>query len=609
MKKTLVFIYLLLSCAVPVLADRYDSLMTKWYNRNRGYSIGYATNTDAMRLAWDCMNVFHAYGFAYEATGQKSLIDTMYSALRNNIVGGTRPNPLGQQGYLVTSAFKNSAATWWTDGVEYTGESFRIIQGVLHWVYLVKSNPSLQTQYGAVADQYLKKMEDTLVAKWLANSFIDERKDSTHDWHYPGTGKLVQPTCSTCAVDPYQDFLISSPHNKMADFGMAMILLYKITGKPYYREIITKAALEFKSKLLWKNSGAYYSWHYYDPYWRWDFTSYRLGGQTRAGVWIEHRYGYGGLDMMFAAECYRMGIVYNRTDIQRFVKTNRDIMWNGVTTSIDDSTWMANDGSVPIDNGGLYPALCPYDSSGRLANLAYNWYNTNYTSYGGKCGAPYFCQIMKLTGTALNPPDTLDWVGPLEVINIEPLCRNIVRLTFYNPVDSVSAGTLSNYSFSRYVTATGVTIDPADRRKVTIYTSPHDTVSRAMKLTIRRVKDIYGNQTFAYTLGNQPYNYNSSTASLAVFDRVVTARMIAQTARCEGNPVRDRAVVRFFTTPQIRPQTASICRTDGTVAWQTRVSPTADQVAWDCSQAQPGVYLVRIEYPQQQVVLRLMVTK
>jgi hypothetical protein len=593
--------------AASAFADRYDDLINKWSARYSSYGISSSNATDAMVLAWNCMNDFHAYCYAYELTKQKVIVDNLYAALENNIVNGTRPDPLGHRDYLITSDYKDPAATWWTDGVEFTGESFRIIQGVLHWIYLVKSNPALQSQYSAKADQYLLKMEDTLVTWWLDNWFIDDTKDSVHDYHYPGTGMLVQPTCTTHTTNPYAAFLEGSPNNKLSDFGLAMILLYKITGKQKYRDVITKAALCYKSKLLWKNSGAYYSWHYFDPFWRWDFTTYRLGGQTRQGVWIEHRDGYGGLDMAFISECYRMGIVFCKEDIRRFVKTNRDIMWDGVTTELSGGTWLANDGSVPIDMGGLYPALCAYDTTLKLTNLAYNWYNTNYTSYGAECGIPYYAYIMKLTGTALNPPDTMHWVGPLEVMNVEPLSRNAIRLTFYNPVDSASASTLSNYSFTRYVTATGVVIDPADRRKVTVYTTPHDTISRAMKLSIRRVKDIYGNQTFAYNLGNQPYTYNSSTAPVALDDRTVLTRTVEQTMRIECNPVHDRAAISFFSASQARPHLVSICRTNGTVVWQTAVRAIVDRLEWDCRQARPGVYLVRVSYPQQQVVRRLVV--
>jgi hypothetical protein len=346
---------------------------------------------------------------------------------------------------------------------------------------------------------------------------ITPAKQQPTDYYYPGAAGITQPECKTCNPDPYDagsgvHKLLSNPNNKQADFGLTMLRLWRITGKRKYLDIVRGVALNFKSKMLWTlgTAGWYYSWHYWDPIGDCDFDNCSGIGQTRFGVWIEHRAGYGNIDLTFVTECYREGIVYCREDIQRYVRTNRDIMWDGVTTELDHGTWKANDGSNPIDYGGLYPAIAPYDTTGKLTDLLYNYYYANSTGWNAM-GIPRFVKVMHET----EPPDTLTWQGPLEVINTEVVNNSTITFTFYNPVDPATVGDTSNYSFSRGVAALSATTDKTDPRKVTVVTTAQ-AAGAAMKVRIRNVKDIYGNSTFAYLYGNQPYQYTASAVPAAV---------------------------------------------------------------------------------------------
>jgi hypothetical protein len=592
-----------LVCSSLAIADRYDNLINSWNTTyaNRDIGGGTATSTDAMVLAWNCMNEFHPAYYAYQLTKNTLLVDKMYAALNNNILNATRRNTKNQVGYV------------YPDNTEEAGETFRIVEGVLMWVYIIKSTPSLQAQYGAYADRCLKKMEDTIVARWINENLINDAKDpdmATTDFHYPGSSMMMLDSIVGGASNR-----MSSPNNKNSSVGYAMYFLYLITHKQQYLDIVTQIALRFKSVMMWQNGGQYYSWHYFDPFWRNDFTSGHLGGAQRLNTWIEHRSGYGDIDLTLATECYRMGIVFNKADIQRYVRTNRDIMYNPGGPA---GGWKMNDGSIPDTNydnhGGLYYELCPYDSTSTLANIGYNSF-ANIGDYGSQCNVPYYAYIMKLTGNALTPPDTLHPTGPLEVINLEPLNRTTIRLTFANPVDSVSAKVAANYAFTRGVSVVGISINQADKRIVTLTTTPHDTITHLYKLTIKHVKDIYNNQPFNYIWSNHPYSYNSSIVT-GIADphmQLTNAAFLELTP----NPGFDRIAVKYAADFNEGPAMVRIYNSAGKQVFSAAVPNQiagANQLVWDRmgsngQRVKAGVYLVELVKQHQRVTRKLMLAE
>jgi hypothetical protein len=424
---------------------------------------------------------------------------------------------------------------------------------------------------------------------------------------------LVQPTCTTRTTNPYARYLMSSANNKHSDFGLAMIMLYKITGKQIYKDIIRSTALDFKSKLIWQNGGEYYSWHYQDPFWYWDFENKILGGKPRHGVWIEHRSGYGGIDMKFMTECYRMGIVFCKKDVERCVKTNVEIMYNG-------GNWLKNDGSPPntaaSESGGPYAALSPYDGTSLLANLLYNSYNNNYTSYGARCGAPYLVYIMKIPPAELHPPDTMKWVGPLEAINLEVINRGAIKLTFYNEVDPTTVPDTANWDFSRGMSCIGAEMDPTSNYKVIVY-STEQVPEVNMKIRVRNVKDIYGNFTFAYPYSNQPYLWVSSTIPARIINPEFKLPAAQTFLRVGPNPAPDQVRIHFLADYGEEPVTLRIFNAHGqlvysTVSGQPRHGEntlTWNRMTSHQGRASSGLYFVGISNQSKSITGKVLLAK
>ena len=422
---------------------------------------------------------------------------------------------------------------------------------------------------------------------------------------------LPQMACTSCVVDPYKDTygLASSPHNKNSDFGITMLQLYDITGKEEYLNIIKGVALNFKSKMIWQNQGQYYSWHYYDPTWLGDFEG-RLGFNCKAGIWIEHRNGYGNISLKFATECYRRGIVFGKEDIDRYIYTNREIMWDGVATITGEcgvavalKTWAKNDGSMPTqtsDCGGLYNALCPYDAT--LENLGYNGFANAPTSWGSKLSIPLFVKTMKLTGTDLNPPDTLGWVGPLEALSTEPINAGHVRVTFYNEVDPSSITDMENFSFSRGIEAISTRLDPSDAHILDIFTIDQEP-GNLIKLRIRNVKDIYGNETFAYPNNNQPYLFTSSALPSDLSDYNVRLPGAATYLKVGPNPASGPVSISYLANKSEPDARISIYNQWGRLVYNMLNSNQVHGINTIIRDqpSTPGLYYVRVENNQKSI--------
>ena len=87
----------------------------------------------------------------------------------------------------------------------------------------------------------------------------------------------------------------------------------------------------------------HYEWNYWDPAGAWDV---KPGSPNEWKHWIgaEHTGGYYSLSLMQAVRLYEFGVVFDKTDMERFVKTQVAVCWNG---SMDNPQWARVDGTRP----------------------------------------------------------------------------------------------------------------------------------------------------------------------------------------------------------------------------------------------------------------------
>ena len=110
------------------------------------------------------------------------------------------------------------------------------------------------------------------------------------------------------------------PHNQYLALARAYLALQSVSRKGLFADRAQRMAKNFKRR-LWK-TGRAYTWYY------WDWIE--------AGVHVHSAIedtSHGRIDIGFAVDARRRGVVFNNADMKRFAHTLLDQMWNG---SLDD---------------------------------------------------------------------------------------------------------------------------------------------------------------------------------------------------------------------------------------------------------------------------------
>lgn len=208
----------------------------------------------------------------------------------------------------------------------------------------------LGDQYRDTITRYLD-IAAKLIAKWDARGNYRVLPDGgavyiTHERLRPDKAHLTQP------------------HNKHAIIAEALVSMYRATGDSAYLEKAVRLGARFK-RCLTLTDGRY-RWNYWDPAGPWD-VSPDDPGKWKHWIGAEHRGGYYSHSLSHAVLLYELGLVFDRTDIDRFLRTQMEVAWNG---SLDAPVYRRVDGR-PADEGQVYlcAALAPFDA--KLREMVY----------------------------------------------------------------------------------------------------------------------------------------------------------------------------------------------------------------------------------------------
>lgn len=184
---------------------------------------------------------------------------------------------------------------------------------LVYFAKIINTNPSLN-KYLPNATAYQAFVENNIVPKWEPNW----RNFSSEAGSYIGYGK----------GEKYYNK--SVPHNQYLHFANVLMQLYNITENPDYYNKINKMGNYFKSNLELNNDA--YKWYYWG----------------NASDWINTP-GWGGVedtshaneDISAVLEMYHNNLVFDLSDMNRFVSTFMDVMWDwnlsypGINTYVD----------------------------------------------------------------------------------------------------------------------------------------------------------------------------------------------------------------------------------------------------------------------------------
>jgi hypothetical protein len=247
----------------------------------------YADSTDAGVLAWNESYILMAYLAMYEATRDPAYFDVVTA--HAELVFPHRGDRIG-----MLDEPRNRIMPAWIatprHGLGY--HAWVVHQGMItfplaRWIYLVNRDAILRAQFGTQADAWRADIIEMVAA------FEEE----LHDGPAPG--------------EKYYDFRymrpetpdVPMPFNQQNALGRTLVMLWLITGDEQYRSRAEGLARFFRNRLTLIDDR--YTWEY------WTETTY--------GEDISHA----AINVDFAFQCYRAGIVFDETDMQRFANTLR----------------------------------------------------------------------------------------------------------------------------------------------------------------------------------------------------------------------------------------------------------------------------------------------
>lgn len=197
--------------------------------------------------------------------------------------------------------------TWGVRPLAYAVHEGMILYPVAQFIEMALHREELRSRYEEKARSYLRLIEERVLDKqeryWLEVE--------------PGAG-AYRSTGS--AWERYPNRIL--PHNQYLALGRAYLVLKDASDNPLFLERATQMARYFRRYL--QETGNAYTW----SYWNW----VEAGKPDQSNV---EDTSHGHIDIEFAVEAYRRGVVFTEADMERFARTLTDQMWNG---SLSDPT-------------------------------------------------------------------------------------------------------------------------------------------------------------------------------------------------------------------------------------------------------------------------------
>ncbi|HVN82351.1 MAG TPA: hypothetical protein VMW38_25420 [Terriglobia bacterium] len=233
--------------------------------------------------------------------------------------------------------------------------SFGVTEALCDFLNLVSEDPALSRTYTKQCAEYLDLAENQLVKKHDVRGDYVELGKGGAIYRMPSQG-LKQDYCAR----------LTMPHNKHDIIMRAYLALYRVTGKDEYMRRAIRLGVRYKHCLTLKDG--HYEWYYWDPAGEWDIKPLKPA-EWKHWMGPEHRGGYYSLSLSQAVLLYQYGLVFDKTDMDRFVKTQLKMCWNG---DFAHPVWSRVDGTRPAEyTQGEYisAALAPFNE--RVAQFVY----------------------------------------------------------------------------------------------------------------------------------------------------------------------------------------------------------------------------------------------
>ncbi|HIE13845.1 TPA: hypothetical protein EYP70_01085 [Candidatus Bathyarchaeota archaeon] len=164
----------------------------------------------------------------------------------------------------------------------------------------VTKNKSLKREYYSKVRDYMNLIENVIIPK-VERYWVDITEDS-------GAYRFTERSS-----ERFPNRIL--PHNQYLAMARAFLVLNEVSSKKFFMNKALKMGRYFKENLHLQDDA--YVWHYWDYY---------EEGRFHHGF-VEDT-GHGSIDVGFAIECCRRGVLFDDFEMGRFCRTFTTKMWN-----------------------------------------------------------------------------------------------------------------------------------------------------------------------------------------------------------------------------------------------------------------------------------------
>ena len=250
----------------------------------------------------------------YQRTKDTAWLDAAQK-LSEYCLSKMRPGPDEYKGWVGED--QTGRGTW---ADNHVGDAI-LFAPMLGLAEVVLKDPDLKKKYGEAAQKYVDVAKRDLFEKWDKRGTWKE--DGSWGCYIGWEMVTSQADANAWKKDPGPT--IAEPFNKNNHMGICALRLFRITGEEKYRERAFKIFAYTKSRFLLVDD-SYYVWNYWEPFGPESVDLAKKDTRLWMNVHGGRPYNAGEVGQM--VEAYNTGVVFDKTDIERFLNTNLKVMWN-----------------------------------------------------------------------------------------------------------------------------------------------------------------------------------------------------------------------------------------------------------------------------------------
>ena len=206
----------------------------------------------------------------------------------------------------------------------------------LRFIAAVRADEKLKAKYGKKAEKWFKDIIEVEIPAW----------DKRDQWHELGNGEgwytklKVYPDPNTGRLKPLRkkEAGTTLANNKVQTMLEGFCLAYRMTGDPWFKERIEKCERFLRNR--WREDEKHVEWNYRDFSGPWDYSDNKTlpkpnnhfqykGRRTWKWFNIHPKGAYYDADIRAIVDCYNIGIIFTKKDMENLVKTNNEFMFRG----------------------------------------------------------------------------------------------------------------------------------------------------------------------------------------------------------------------------------------------------------------------------------------